>query len=193
MNKLSHMFLTLFGIAALSGCALMEVSSDWDSTEDFSKFKTYAWASDKQAITGNPQLDNDLLDKRIRSAVDRDLQAKGFQKTPDPNPDFLVSYKASVEGKLDVTNVPGEVYESPWSMPDGTVGLGWDTWGAASFVTQYDEGTVLLDVADAKTKKLVWRGSVSAVVGQNLTPEEKQQRIDEAIQKVLVKFPPKKK
>ena len=56
---------------------------------------------------------------------------------------------------------------------------------------QYDEGTLLLDIVDSMTWKPVWRGSAQAEVNLDADPEKKQERIDEAVRRILERFPPK--
>jgi len=195
MNKLATLLLPLIVITFLAGCSTMDINQDYDPTANFASYKTYSWVPGPQPKTGDARLDNDLLDTRIRTAVDRQLLLKGYQKVDpdqklDLNPDFLVSYHTSIQGKLDVTTVPGNAYMSPLIQADGTFGLGWDGWDEETFVTTYDEGTILLDFADAKTKKLVWRGSVSDVVDPDKSPEKREASIVNAMQKVLMQFPP---
>ena len=57
-------------------------------------------------------------------------------------------------------------------------------------VYQYEEGNLILDFIDPKSKELIWRGSAKAVVGNEKTPEERQKKIEETIQKILEKYPP---
>ena len=61
-------------------------------------------------------------------------------------------------------------------------------------VYQYTQGTLVIDIVDAKTKTLVWRGSATGTVdGQQRSPEEMQQRVNNVVAQIMANFPPKKK
>ncbi len=175
----------IVAVVLLSGCATVHVSSDWDTAVQFSNYKTYAWVPGPQPKTGNYRLDDSLLDTRIREAVDRVMAAKGFGKVKEGTPDFWVRYGVSIEGKIDVINDPTPYYTSPY----GGAYAPWPTWGG-TYVSQYDEGTVVLEFGDAKTKKLIWRGTASTVVEPSKSPEKRKRKIDKGIEKLLRDFPP---
>ena len=161
-------------------CAPVRVSYDFDPAEDFSGYRTFTWLPVPQQPTGDYRVDNPLLDGRIRAAVERNLTARGFRKVEDRAPDFYVAYHLNIEQKIDVRTVNrGYVdyygYYSSW--PE-------------TRVTQYDEGTLILDVANARRKQLVWRGIGVGRVRQHSTPEQTTKDVNEAVDLVLAKFPP---
>lgn len=55
---------------------------------------------------------------------------------------------------------------------------------------QYDEGTLIIDVSDARKKELVWRGVGSGRLRKETTPEQMTQDIDLAVAEILAQFPP---
>lgn len=175
----------------LTGCSTMTSHADWDTTANFAALKTYSWAPGQQPLTGDPRIDhNVLLDERVRQAVDDVLGSRGYQKN-ETNPDFWISYQAAIESKISATTMPSYGYATPYANYHGMSHYdyaGWDT--GSTMVTQYDEGSIIIDVADAKARKLIWRGTVSDVVNPSRTPAKRQQKIDEAITKVFADFPP---
>lgn len=183
--------LTLF---VLIGCATIDVDSDWDTAADFSQLKTYNWTSASQEKTGDPRIDNDLLDSRIRRVVESVLTGKGYQKQTAGTPDFWVSYHSAVVGKLDATTIREPYYDAtPIILPNRTIVYSGPAslWGqSTTFLSSYDEGTLILDIADSKTKKLLWRGVMNSVMEYSRTPEEKERRARVAIEKLLARFPP---
>ena len=66
-------FLCCAASALLAGCSSVSVTRDYDVDVDFSGFKTYAWQHSEQPQTGNPRIDNDLIDERVRAAVNAEL------------------------------------------------------------------------------------------------------------------------
>lgn len=165
-------------LALAVGCSSVSVKHDYDPGASFAAYKTYSWlpvptngASNVKAALER----NTLLDKRIRESVNQQLAAKDYA-AEDGNPDFMVVYHVGAQDRIDVTN---------W-------GYGYRGWYGAGRVDvqQYVEGTLILDVIDAKTKQLVWRGSVTGAVDPDATPEKRAQRMNEAIAKMLADFPP---
>jgi len=167
---------------SLAACSGMTIRSDFNPQADFSKYTTYAWLPTPQ--TGNPRTDNAIVEGRIKNAVDAALQAKGYQKGTEANADFWVGYHLNIEGQMDVTTT------------NNYYGYGWGRWYYApayqsTQVRYYDQGTLLIDVVDAKAKELVWRGTAEAEVRPGVKPEESERRINEAVSKILERFPPK--
>jgi len=188
-SRVAMMFL---GVFLLGGCASMSVSSDYDPKADFSSLKTYDWEG-PQPITGNPRLDNDLLHERIRNAVERELTLKGYRKVT-VDPDFKVAYNVGLENKLDVTTIPTYDYSYP-SYYSRVGGFGrYEGYRPSTEVNvyQYEEGTLLLDIVNPETKKLIWRGTAKAEVNAGDSPERKEARVNEAVSKMLAQFPPQK-
>jgi hypothetical protein len=57
-------------------------------------------------------------------------------------------------------------------------------------VQEYEEGTLVLDFVDADTKGLVWRGVATDALDAHATPEDRGKQIQEAVTKILAKYPP---
>ena len=172
-------------LVALSGCSSIEVSTDYDSSVSFSGYRTYAWIPGPQERTGDPRLDNSLLDARIREAVERHLAAKGYKKEESGSPDFLITYHVALKGKLDVTTMNNYGYGPGWR------GARMAGAGSTTYVREYQEGSLLVDIVNPAQRHLVWRGTAQAEVTPTSTPEEKKARLDEAVGKILEGFPPK--
>ncbi|MDB4433388.1 DUF4136 domain-containing protein [bacterium] len=170
-----------FALLAL-GCSTIEISTDYHRNTDFASLKTFAWIPEPQKTTGDPRLDNSLLDQRIRKAVDAQLQFKGYEKQPAPPADFFIAYHLSIESKIDV------------SVVNGYGGVGWGRyWGGGigyTSVTEWDQGSIVLDFLEPKTRNLIWRGVARAEIYFDSTPEEREERTNKAIRKILERFPP---
>ncbi len=170
-------------VALLSGCSVVSVSRDYDPSADFSSLSTYAWKYEKQPVTGNPRIDNDLVDQRVRAAVDAELEAKGFERAERSNADCLVAYfieyKRRISGNTWVFGLGSGMY-------DGYGGIGYNT-----AISDYDEGFLTIDVIDRPLDKTIWRG-----VGQRATYEAEDpgrvtEIIGKAVSRILADFPPK--
>lgn len=170
---------TLLAILAVGGCSPYSIDEDYDPSTDFAKFKTWTWFTGPKP--SGPSLD-DLTEQRIRKAIEGGLPHVGLTKGADGSTDLLVAYHVSIAQRIDVT--PTTVsFGYGWGR--GYVGTSY-----GSEVRTYDEGTLLIDLLDAKTKSLVWRGTARATVYRNSTPEEREIRIREAVQLILQQYPP---
>ena len=174
-------WLALASVAWLA-CSGIRVSTDYDPSADFSNLGSYAWFDERSGVQGDRPDVSSLLDRRIRSAVDGELSQKGIESVDKNSAKMLVSYHLGVESKLDVNTM------------DTGYGYGrygrYSSIGTTTTVTEYQEGTLLIDVIDPVSKQLIWRGSGQARVREWSTPEDREKRIHEAVKEILAEFPP---
>jgi len=176
--------LILLATLTLGACSGISVSSDWDPNADFSRIASWDWVPGPQGSTGNPRLDSDLLDQRIRSAVDAELSLRGVRRAREGNPDVLIAYHLGVENKIDVNTVQRSYGYGPYwySGPAYT----------ETYVSEYEQGTLLIDILQPEDRRLVWRGAGQARVNESGSPEDREARVREAVRKILEQFPPQK-
>ncbi|MDH3981347.1 MAG: DUF4136 domain-containing protein [Kiritimatiellaceae bacterium] len=183
-------FLLCSSVALLAGCSSVSVNLDFDSTVDFSTLHTYAWQHEEQPETGNPRIDNDLNNKRIRRAIDAELQAKGFVEAEKASASFQVVYYMNFERRID--NRGGG-----WSigMSKGSTGrAGGVGWSSGSNVSDYEEAQLTIDIINPATEQMIWRGrGRRSVSGNSTNPEKLTARTNDAVARILKKFPPTKK
>jgi len=176
-HRLCHVLLVAVMLVA---CSSIRVTVDYDPNEDFSTYRTFAWLPEGPQPTGDYRVDNDLIDSRIRAAVRRSLRSKGFTQVLEGVPDFYVVYHLSIESKLDVYSVNRgyiDYYGWGWSVPE-------------TRVREYEEGTLVIDIADPRDKELVWRGVGQGRVRQQSTPEKTTAEVNAAVAEILAAFPP---
>jgi hypothetical protein len=166
------------------GCQSIDIASDWDPEVDFSKLSTYDWMPEPGPTGPGPGSNDSLTIDRVHRSVDRILAARGYVLTPTGTPDFLVGYYGAVESKLDVTTLNDYYGYRP--------GWGYAGYGGSSrtYVREYEQGTLILDISNPHNSKLMWRGSAQAEVSQTETPEEREAIINEAVGLILKRFPP---
>jgi hypothetical protein len=182
-----NVIAALLGIALLAGCSSgYDIKYDYDMQQNFSQFHTYNWI-EKTVTNANGSATqamqtNSLLDKRIKSAVDAQMTAKGFTLTTD-NPDVLLNYYVGLKDKIDVTDWGYTYAGSYWG---GGLGRNVDVY-------QYTEGTLIVDMVDAANHALAWRGSATGVVEPGSPPEKVQARINDVTARIFKNYPPKGK
>jgi hypothetical protein len=174
MKKLKFATVLLIAIVFTS-CTSVRVAVDYDRQADFSSYTSYAFYK-----PGIDQAEISTLDKkRILRAINSELAAKGLNK--NESPDLLVSIFTKENQRVDVYN---NYYGWGW---------GWNPYwygGWGSSVSTSTEGSLFIDLIDAKTNELVWQGLGTAQLITNGNIEKKEKRIREIVQKILMKFPP---
>ena len=185
MKILKQVFLVIFILIYLQACSGIKVSQDYEQGYDFSALKTYSWKANDNNEYGLE--DNDLVDNRIREAIENELSAKSFTQVDTGKPDFYVSYHVTIEQKVSSSDVSGGVSIGRSSRGRyGSVGM---STGSQAHV--YDQGTLLIDFTDAVNDKLIWRGISTQSVSDHLEPGESKVIINETVEKILKQFPPK--
>lgn len=177
VRRLSFPFLLLVGLVA--GCAA-PVHVEYNSAS-YTQWHNFAWEAPKQGAVKNPILDSGILSTRVEKAVSETLAGAGYSKVAKPDEaDFLVTYHTAMQ----LRNQP----QPSISFAYGTFGPGFNTL----FLTQpgpqqVKEGSLIIDVIDAKTRKLVWRGWITSGLLQS---NYSQQAVDRAVHRIFSKFPP---
>jgi len=168
MRKLAYLLCGSF-LLGLIGCSPIHVRTDYDREVDFSFYKTFKWMPIPKKKRQRMVKPGSLLDVRIRRAVERELEAKGYVVKKSGPADALLAYHVGVQDRIDVTR------------------YGYGYWGRRVHVHRYKEGSIIIDIVDAQEKQLIWRGAAQGVVGH---PGQDPEKIDEAMAKVFEKYPP---
>ena len=185
INLMKTVLLLLMG-TMLVACSSVSVRHDYDKGYNFSSLKTFAWLSAKDKEYGIKN--NELVDKRIREAIESKLSEKSYQMIESASPDFFVSYYLTVEQKLTSSGVSGGVSLGRSSYGRyGGVGV-----NTGSQVKAYDQATLSIDFTEPDGDKLIWRGISTQSVSVSSGPEESTAIINETVDKVLGQFPPEK-
>jgi len=167
----------LFSLLLSTAAFAQKINVDWDRQANFSQYHTYMWQKSPHPAKG-------FWNDRIVAGIDQQLQAKGLTKV-DSNPDLWVAYSNSIHDQKETvgTNYGFGPY---W---------GWGYWGPPTqtvyntYVTKL--GTLVVDIADAKNKQLLWRGDATDTISDNSNKNIKN--LDKALEKLFKNFPPKEK
>jgi hypothetical protein len=121
------------------------------------------------------------VEERTYDAIRAELTSKGFTYVTNPaQADFAVDFTIGASDRLDVRSYPAP-YGGPW------VHAG--SWGNPIDVRQYREGTLAIDVFDARSRKPVWHGSGTKELSQS-DLDHSEPVIRDAVTAVLAQFPP---
>lgn len=174
--------LTWAAVAALAlaagGCAATHAGSYIERSIDFAHYRTYDWAPPDALPANDPRLsEHAYFQDYVQGAVQRGLAGKGFGKAPSAVPDLLIHYHASVTQRIAV---------DPFDRPSGACYD--ETCGVR--VREFEAGMLVLDVVDARTGRLVWRGWAEHGVAEILNnPDRMAARINQAVADMLATMP----
>lgn len=160
---------------ALTACAPVRVNASLERGMDFTHYKSYTWAASDRFATGDPRLDNnEFFERRLQKTAAAVLAQHGFEESTPATADLVIHYHANVRETIDVNAL-----DRQYGYCDN----------CRSSI--YDAGTITLDFVDAHTNKLVWRGwsegSLDGIDNQAMI----EQRVDEAVNRILQKLPPR--
>ena len=163
----------------ITSCSSIKVVADYETTTDFTQYKTFAFYKkgiDKAEIS-------DLDKRRILKAVEAELMAKGFTKSE--NPDVLVNIFTKSRRKVDINNN---------NFGYGNGYYGWYPWyygpNYGTTISEYTEGTLFIDLIDANKKELAWQGIGSGGLSTSGNVAKKEARIKEFVAQIMAQYPP---
>jgi hypothetical protein len=179
MTSMLRWSMVTLGALAVTGCATMNVSSHVEQGLDFTQYHTYGWGPADALPTRDPRLDGDpFFHDHMQGAVDKSLQSRGLALTTSGTPDLLLHYHANVTERLRASSL---------DQPDGTC-TSESCWGG---VTEYEAGTIVLDVVDARTSRVIWRGWAQEDLQRLIDDHDKMAKdIDQAVARMLRRLPP---
>ncbi|MAZ72152.1 MAG: hypothetical protein CMC70_03300 [Flavobacteriaceae bacterium] len=167
-------FLLLFAVFA--SCTSVRVATDYDRKANFSNYTSFAFYKpgvDEAKIS-------DLDKKRILRAIEANLQAKGMTKSEAPT--LLVSIFTKERERVDVYN------------NNFGYGWGWNPWyyggGFGNTVSRSTEGSLYIDLIDARTNELVWQGVGSSQLYTGSDIDRREEKIREIVSEILAEYPP---
>jgi hypothetical protein len=159
----------------------------YDKSVDFAKYKTYGWAP--VGAVAHPMLALDIV-----GAVDQEMAARGLTKVPS-NPDLLVQIYGAVDTEVSMTsnnpiyNATGGIPPFDPSMTSPGDSLYWDGYYGNSTVVVHP-GQLIIDIIDAKARKLIWRGMGSEAISNN--PDKLMDEANSTVSKLFKEYPVKK-
>jgi hypothetical protein len=161
------LFTTSFAFAS-------DVHVDYDHSANFSKYRTFT-------ILKNENTENSLMDDRIADFVRNQLMARGLKPVP-ADADLIVRAKTSTVQR----QILNTFYDGDWGP-----GWGWG-WGgpgwATTYVDTYLEATTVVDLIDATSEKMVWRGTATGSISHK--PEKAAKKYAKRIAEMFEKYPP---
>lgn len=186
-SKLLSIAVLLFVSCAFFNPVYSQIKSDYDKDADFSKIKTYEFAG---WVKDSDEAINQIDKKRILSAIKSEFDARGLELV-ESGADAVVTLFISIDQKTSKSSYTtynnNMGYGGRWGYG---YGYGYGGMGTATTTyseTDYNEGTLVLDLYDTETKNLIWQGVITTVVQSK--PKKREKSIKKKIGKLMKKFP----
>jgi hypothetical protein len=183
-----RLFLLLIAAAALLLAACSsgpKIKADYDPSVDFSQYQTFNFYN-PMGIE-NPNYSS-LIGQMFREAITREMEQRGY--TLSDNPDLMMNVSAILEDKTKVTTYNDPMYGGYYGYRRGY----YDPWygygyGTSTHVSQYTEGTVNIDMVDARAKRMVWEGIAVGRVDEDRSNAEVREAINSGVAEMFSTYP----
>jgi hypothetical protein len=188
---------TLFGLLAvftLAACSSVKVTTNYDHSAPFGEYKTYTLSPAPHGQKLTPR-----SEEVLRNAIRSQLAARGVKEATSGEGDLAIVRHVFTDKKISDRQYTDWGYHSSSAFGSGNRGNwpsghdSYDMWSGApnsySDAAQYTEGTLIVDVVDTRTDKLVFRGTGTAVVGGQ---RNNARNIEKAVEKMVAAVPTKR-
>ena len=166
----------LLALAIPSLASAQDVKTDWDKDYDFAKVKTFS-------IKLGTSWGNQLSEDRVKRDLTEALTEKGWKLVPDASAETQIVFHGATQTKRDLnTFYSGGMYGGYGYYGGGGMS------SSTTTVSEYVVGTLVMDMFDSKTKKLIFRGTATAELSKD--PKKNEKKSDKAAQKMFKNFPP---
>ncbi len=172
----------LLSAALMTACSSTPTTySQADPAADFSRYRTFGFYD--QPATDNANYES-LVTNFLKVSVAQQLDARGLTYDPE-NPDLVVNFFLNTKEKVRSRSVPSMSSYYGWRDPFYNP---WPGYHYETRIEQYTEGTLNIDVADAKTAKLVWEGAAVGRITEDFV-RNMERGLDEAVEAIFKDFP----
>ncbi len=194
--KALNKIIAIFAVTMLAACG-NPVQTEVDQHADIAGYRTFAWKAPERAEVNDPILDSDLMDKRMRTAVIRNLEDQGYVYDEE-NPDFFVTYHTTTKDKVRNAGFGTQVSMAQYHVQDdGSLIItpltprrsyyySSTTVREAPPPRSYEEAVLIVDIIDSESETLVWRGWDK----KRLTRKRFDTKsVRKAVEEILAEFP----
>lgn len=184
LHRVRAWSIAVVAALVLAACATgPRVRTDYDPSADFSRYQTWGFY---KPIAMEESGYSTWISDRITDNVRREMEARGYRYT-DSTPDLLVNFQGIVREKTDVWTTPRTDFQYFYSYRRRAY-FAVPVWYDETQVSQYTEGTLTVDLVDARRNRMVWTG---AAIGRvtNRTPAQRAAEVDASIAGIFARYP----
>lgn len=187
MSRLATAALAAAAALLLVGCATTPkatIRSTVDSSADFSQYRSFGFVEKLGTDTANYE---SLVSASLKNAARRQLELRGLTYSAS-SPDLLVNFNGKLDEKLRVTQTPSVTMGMGYYGYRGGIYSTWPMYPQETNVDQYTQGTLNVDVVDARRRQLVWEGVAVGRVTEK-TRDNIPAVVDAVMPEIFAKFP----
>ena len=189
LNVVFIAFLQVFAVSCNLSELVVKINTDQDRNAPFAQYRTYNWYQPTPVAAPAGEGVNPNLQQHLKRAIELEIEKKGLQKDTD-SPQVLLAYDVSLKQPAQITapDIPagfgyGYAYQIGYRYDYGHTNMV-NYKPADSFLP----GTLIIDVIDAGSKELIWRGWAEDVVS-NFNADFKT--VENYVDDIIDKYPPK--
>ncbi len=170
----------------IAGCSTVKVQTEGKVPSDPAKIKaTFSWL-DKASPSNDIRVNNNEIDRMVRNSVEKHLATRGYVRVEPDQADYLLSWFGNITDEVKELSLSsfyrrngytGMIGSMPEKVEDGKV------------KKVFSRGTLILDVMDRETQKVIWRGTATNTIQENMSKGRKAQYVDASIKKILEDLP----
>lgn len=177
--KLLYVFTVLVAAIFTAACSSIKVDYDYDPDVDFSEYKTFRWYQGKP-VPGDELVMYPNIRKRFIQTTTEQLSTKGLSLVESTGADIVAVIHAAKQDRMQMTEFGGYSWYDPW----------WGPYSGRVDVSYYEAGTVVIDLVEAESKKLVWRGLATGIIQRHDSPAKMKEAVDNIVTKIIQWYPP---
>ncbi|SMF40841.1 protein of unknown function [Alteromonadaceae bacterium Bs31] len=186
MNTIRRVIIIVFCTGFMLACTSSRTKTDYRTDYDFSRLQSFAILPVDESIYKNPKVSQIEVD-RVGALISRELQ-KRYKNVEKHQADFHIRYFIVVEERMKV-----DTYNASFGMYRYGYGYSYGLHSPQTSNSYYQQGSIIVDIIDAKTEDVIWRGSTEGRVKNSRTPQQREARVAGYLMELFSLFPPKLK
>lgn len=177
-----HAVIGLCILFLTTACTGPTVRSTYSQTVDFSHYKTFGFFDPLDTDTRYESLNSQYL----KQATVAEMTQRGFVLSKE-QPDLLINFHSQTEDKQTLHQFPSPTYRAAYYGYRGQ--FYYDTWvNYQTFIDDYQEGTLTIDLVDTQLKKMIWQGvAIDRVTEDKL--KNLQATLQHTVSEIFRQFP----
>ena len=185
MKTSSRLLLGMTFSVLLPAAAVAQVAYDYNRNYDFRNLKTFAFKeapTDETTTQKTTTYDSPFVAQRVQEAVSSQLRARGLRED-NAHPDAYVTTRSAFRTEMVYYGGGWGPYGWGWNY-----GWGWG-YGGPVYADEIIKGSLIVDLVDARTGGLIWRGIKESTMHEHKDPEDRSEKVQEVVAKIFKKFP----
>lgn len=183
MKTLTIFFVSIF---FLVGCSTVSVQTEGKVPSNPAEIKaTYGWL-DKAVPSNDIRVNNDEINRMVRNSVEKHLAARGYVRVEPDQADYLLTWFGNITDEVKELSLSSFYARNGYT---GLIGTMPENVKGGKVKKVFSRGTLILDVMDRKTQNVIWRGSATNIIQEDMSKGRKAQYVDASIKKILEDLP----